>query len=92
MRISSPPFLYPCYYGTDIDSSEHLIACKHTVSEIAEIIGADSLGYLPTEALSFIAGGNGFCSACFGGEYPTDIPADTRRDRFEQRLSDKYKS
>ena len=49
MRISSPPFLHPCYYGTDIDSREHLIACRHTVNEIAEIIGADTLGYLPVE-------------------------------------------
>ncbi len=49
MRISSPPFLHPCYYGTDIDSREHLIACRHTVNVIAEIIGADTLGYLPVE-------------------------------------------
>ena len=47
MRVSAPPFLHPCYYGTDIDSEEHLIACKYTIPEIAEMIGADSLGYLP---------------------------------------------
>ena len=46
MRVSAPPFLNPCYYGTDIDSRESLIACHHTVDEIAEIIGVDSLGYL----------------------------------------------
>ena len=51
MRISSPPFLYPCYYGTDIDSSEHLIACKHSIEEIGNIIGVDSLGYLPVNEL-----------------------------------------
>ena len=89
MRISSPPFLHPCYYGTDIDSEEHLIACKHTVPEIAEIIGADSLGYLPAECLGQLAGGPGFCCACFSGEYPTAIPSDTRKDRFERRLSQK---
>ncbi len=88
MRISSPPFLHPCYYGTDIDSEEHLIACKYTVPEIADMISADSLGYLPIESLSNLTGNCGFCSACFGGEYPTRIPADTRKDRFEQRLSD----
>lgn len=59
MRISSPPFLHPCYYGTDIDSREHLIACRHTVNEIAEIIGADTLGYLPVEELCALVGKNG---------------------------------
>lgn len=89
MRISSPPFLHPCYYGTDIDSEEHLIACQHTVSEIADIIGADSLGYLPVESLSSLTGNCEFCDACFAGNYPTKIPVDTRKNRFEQRLSDK---
>ena len=91
MRISSPPFLHPCYYGTDIDSEEHLIACKHTIPEITRIIGADSLGYLPVESLSELTGNCDFCDACFGGKYPTKIPTDTRKDRFEQRLSDKKK-
>ena len=88
VRISSPPFLHPCYYGTDIDSEEHLIACRHSIAEICKIIGADSLGYLPVEELSCLAGGCGFCSACFDGSYPTRIPADTRKDRFEARLSE----
>lgn len=87
VRVSSPPFLNPCYYGTDIDSREHLIACHHTVDEIAQIIGADSLGYLPLEALSRLIGSDGYCSACFTGSYPTPVPADTRKDRFEQKLS-----
>ena len=91
MRVSSPPFLHPCYYGTDIDSEEHLIACHHTVEEIAEMIGADSLGYLPVERLSCLTGGAEFCSACFNGDYPTRIPTDTRKDRFEQRLSQRKK-
>ena len=91
MRISSPPFLHPCYYGTDIDSEEHLIACKHTIPEIGRIIGADSLGYLPVESLPKLTGNCEFCDACFGGIYPTKIPTDTRKDRFEQRLSDKKK-
>ena len=86
VRISSPPFLHPCYYGTDIDSEENLIACHHCVAEIAELIGADSLGYLPVETLSELAGD--ICSACFDGNYPTTIPTDTRRDRFERRLSE----
>lgn len=87
MRISSPPFLHPCYYGTDIDSKEHLIACRHNASETARIIGADSLGYLPVAALRTLAGDSGYCSACFDGNYPTAIPSDTRKNRFEQKLS-----
>ncbi len=87
MRISAPPFLHPCYYGTDIDSCENLIACKHSVEETAGIIGVDSLGYLPVSALEELTGGSGCCSACFDGGYPTSIPSDTRRDRFEQKLT-----
>ena len=87
MRISAPPFLFPCYYGTDIDSQDHLIACHHSVEEIAKIIGVDSLGYLPTENLRDLCGGDGYCSACFSGCYPTAIPTDTRKDQFEEKLS-----
>ena len=87
MRISAPPFLYPCYYGTDIDSCEHLIACHHSVKEIAQRIGADSLGYLPLENLESLCGNTDYCSACFSGRYATDIPEDTRKDQFEQKLS-----
>ena len=89
MRISAPPFLHPCYYGTDIDSREHLIACRHSVEETAEIIGADSLGYLPAAELSSLIGDRGYCSACFDGVYPTAVPSDTRRDRFEKKLSER---
>lgn len=92
MRISSPPFLHPCYYGTDIDSEEHLIACKHSVPEIARLIGADTLGFLPVEELQAMTGCGGYCSACFDGEYPTPIPSDTRKDRFEQKLSEKHQA
>lgn len=87
MRISSPPFLNPCYYGTDIDSKEHLIACRYPVEKIAEIIGADTLGYVPVEALPELAGNCNYCSACFDGDYPTAVPTDTRKERFEQKLS-----
>ena len=87
MRISAPPFLHPCYYGTDIDSCENLIACQHTIPEITKMIGADSLGYLPLESLPELCGGQGYCSACFSGQYPTHIPEDTRKDQFEQKLS-----
>lgn len=87
MRISSPPFRNPCYYGTDIDSREHLIACHHSIPEIAEIIGADSLGYLEIEDLAEMIGSPNFCHACFSGDYPTEIPSRTEKDRFEGKLS-----
>lgn len=89
VRISSPPFLNPCYYGTDVDSRENLIACHHSVEEIADIIGADSLGYLPIERLSELVGHNQYCSACFDGKYPTPIPDETNKNRFERKLSEK---
>ena len=88
MRISAPPFMNPCYYGTDIDSRENLIACHHSIDEIAKIIGADSLGYLPIEDLKELVGNCDYCSACFSGEYPTSIPTDTRKNKFERKLSE----
>ena len=92
MRISSPPFLNPCYYGTDIDSREHLIACRHSVPETAQIIGADTLGYLELEDLKQMIGTDSFCDACFSGKYPTSIPTDTAKDRFEGKLSRRTKA
>ncbi len=90
MRVSAPPFLNPCYYGTDIDSRESLIACHHTVDEIAEIIGVDSLGYLDVNHLDMLVGGKGesFCSACFNGEYPTKVPTETAKNRFEHKINE----
>ena len=87
MRISAPPFLNPCYYGTDIDSKEHLIACNHSINEIAKIIGADSLGYFPVCELGALTSGKGYCSACFDGKYPTAVPQGNHKNRFEQKLS-----
>ena len=89
MRISAPPFLHPCYYGTDIDSEENLIACHHSMEEIADMIGVDSLGYLEVEKLSKLIDNNEYCAACFTGEYPTKIPTDLRKDRFEGKLSER---
>lgn len=89
MMISSPPFTNPCYYGTDIDTRENLVACHHTVPDIAKLIGADSLGYLPIETLHELVGHNGFCNACFTGEYATAVPENVNKDRFERRLSER---
>lgn len=91
MRISSPPFMHPCYYGTDVDSRENLIACHHSVEEIVDIIGADSLGYLPESELKNLIGSENFCSACFNGVYPTPIPDVITKDRFEGKLSERSK-
>lgn len=89
MRISSPPFLNPCYYGTDIDSRENLIACQYSVEQIAEKIGADSLGYLPIRDLKYLIDDDNYCSACFSGDYPTAIPKNVKKDRFEIKLSER---
>lgn len=94
MRVSAPPFLNPCYYGTDIDSRDSLIACNHTVEEIEKIIGVDSLGFLGLEHLPNLinsADGCGYCSACFDADYPTAVPSSAEKDRFEFKISDSKK-
>ena len=91
MRVSAPPFVSECYYGTDIDSRENLIACKYSVDEIAKKIGVDSLGYLSIESVKQIAkgiNGGGYCSACFDGMYPTEIPQAPMKNRFETKISE----
>ena len=76
LRISSPPFLWPCYYGTDIPTKDELIAVQHTVKEIAEMNFADSLAFLSLDSLPVMLKGkcSGYCDACFSGNYPTEIP------------------
>lgn len=89
MRISSPPFRYPCFFGTDVDSAENLIACRlHSVEEIAREIGADSLAYLSVDAAHRLAGieGCSFCDGCFTGRYPIDIPEGQGKSKFEQPI------
>ncbi len=78
MRVSSPPFLYPCYFGTDIPSQELLVSWQRSVSEVCEIINADSLGFLPAEDLGKMINGacTGYCDACFTGKYPMPVPYD----------------
>ena len=92
MRVSSPPFIEPCYYGTDIGSREALIANNHSISEIANIIDVDTLGYLSLEAtkqLAYDKECQGFCTACFDGEYPTEAPVITRKNKFNKKISEK---
>ena len=84
VRISSPPFLWPCYFGTDIPEREQLIAYKRSINEICEVIGADSLGYLREERLSEMVQGLPICKGCFTGEYPMEPPTRDIRGNFER--------
>lgn len=90
MRVSCPPFTHPCYFGTDIDSTENLIACQMSIPEIAEKIGVDSLGYLSIEGVQQIAKPRcgGFCVGCFSGSYPIEVSADNAPDKFQFELPD----
>ncbi|UWP61438.1 amidophosphoribosyltransferase [Ruminococcus gauvreauii] len=84
MRVSSPPFLWPCYFGTDVPAREQLIACNRSIDEIRQIIGADSLAYLGLDRLSGIAEGLPICTGCFNGRYPMDPPAEDIRGEYER--------
>ncbi len=87
--VSSPPFLFPCYYGTDVPDKHMLIANQHTKEEIREMIGVDSLNYLALEDMKKIAlmnGKNGFCYACFDGVYSTETPTQDV-NKFEQKIN-----
>ena len=76
VRISSSPFLYPCYYGVDVPTGDQLIAKNNTIEQIRDMIGADSLGYLELDRIGDIIGKDmGYCDACFTGNYPTEIPS-----------------
>lgn len=83
VRISSPPFLYPCYFGTDVPSNEQLIAHSHTTDEIRKLIGADSLGYMEVDKLKDMVGDLGYCDACFTGNYPMEVPGKDISQAFE---------
>lgn len=82
---SAPKFLYPCYFGTDIDSSENLIAYKYTDEEMKEILNVDSIGFLSVNAVKKIGDVKceGFCTACFSGDYPYKIDSDNKKERFD---------
>lgn len=83
VRISSPPFLYPCYFGTDVPSNEQLIAHSHTTEQIRELIGADSLGYMEIGKLRSMVDGLAYCDACFTGRYPMEVPGKDVSQAFE---------
>jgi amidophosphoribosyltransferase len=79
VRISSPAFLHPCYFGTDIPSEDQLIAHNRSIEEISQRIGADSLGYLLVEDLKELSEGLPYCHGCFTGDYPLDPPTEDIR-------------
>ncbi len=90
MRVSCPPFTNPCYFGTDIDSKENLIACQMTIPEICQHIGADTLGYLSVDGVQSLTSDElkpqaGFCTACFTGDYPISVPNEMPKDKFETK-------
>jgi len=91
MRVSAPPFVAACYYGTDIDDPAKLIASSHSTEETAALIGADSLAYLRMDDVVRLADNTagGFCTACFGGGYPTAVPKNGGKDRFERKISER---
>ena len=74
LRLASPPITGPCHYGIDTPTREELIASTHSMDEIRDYLGVDSLGYLSLDGMVAAAGGGPFCHACFSGHYPTDVP------------------
>jgi amidophosphoribosyltransferase len=84
VRISLPPFLWPCYFGTDVSDKDQLAGNKYTVEELRALIGADTLSYLPLEKVKDIAGDSklDFCDACFSGSYPYEVPESTDKMAF----------
>lgn len=93
LMLTAPPFVDECYYGTDVSDKSQLIAANHTENEICTLIGCDSIGFLKMDRLHEMIGsepGKGYCSACFGGEYPAGR-AVTGKFKFEIKLSDRKK-
>jgi len=87
VRISSPPFLHSCYFGTDIDSEENLIASHcSSLKEITKMIGADTLAYLPVEKLCELADRENFCKGCFTGTYPLDVSGASQKNKFDEKI------
>ena len=84
VRISSPPFISPCYFGTDIPDKDQLIANNRTVEDIRKIIGADSLAYLETSRLPELVDGKAICEGCFTGNYPLEPPTEDIRGEYDR--------
>lgn len=89
LRISAPPFKYPCYFGTDVDSQENLIAWHYNIQEIKDKLNVDSLGYLSIDDVKKVAENKGceYCIGCFTGEYPMEVPKESQKHICEIPLS-----
>jgi amidophosphoribosyltransferase len=90
LRISSPPFVNPCYFGTDIDSRENLISCKMNVPQICAYLGADSLGFLSIGNVKAIAENAkcNFCDGCFSGKYPVEEPETIPKSKYDYKIGE----
>jgi amidophosphoribosyltransferase len=90
MRVSSPPFLYPCHFGTDIKSRENLIAANYTIEEIAQMIDVDSLCFLGVDSVTKLADNPSleFCTACFTGKYPIPVPDSIPPEKYGRKIED----
>ena len=88
VRISSPPFMHPCYFGTDVDSSKNLIACKMNLAQIANFIGADSLDYLSIDNIKKVGlpSSKFCCTGCFSGIYPAWVPVNFSKNKFDHKI------
>ena len=87
IRIASPAFVDVCYFGTDVDKKENLIANGKTTEEIRQIIGADTLEYLSLDSLKEITKDckvDGLCDGCFTGKYPIEVPDEIDKETFEK--------
>lgn len=86
IRVSSPPVMHSCYFGIDTPSKRHLVAANHSIDEICQKIGADSLGYLSVEGLikSIELSKNELCTACFSGKYPMEVTNAGNKYVFEK--------
>ncbi len=84
VRISSPPFLWPCYFGIDVPAREQLIAYEHSVEDIRKIIGADSLAYLEQNRLHEMVDNLPICTGCFNGKYPIEPPKEDIRGKYDK--------
>ena len=86
MRISSPPYKWPCFYGMDTGARGELLAANMTIEEIRDYFGADSLSYINLDRLVEATGavGAGFCDACLTGEYPVEVPVGLRKSVLEK--------
>ncbi len=87
LRISSPPYRWPCFYGMDTSDPDSLLAAERSIAEVRDYVGADSLGYLTLRGLREATGADpgGFCTACLSGEYPTEVPVTLRKHVLEAR-------